>query len=123
MMEGVCISRVRQACEACKQGRRKCDGNRPCGRCVRLRKECLYVAKSLPRPRQGSVAVSKKQKQKHENQLILRGRGRAGLLTLLPFLSFSDEGLRLLASDAQRFLDGILGIRLGQYFLAGYVAD
>ena len=34
--------RSRLACETCRDLKRKCDGNQPCGACVRFEYECTY---------------------------------------------------------------------------------
>jgi hypothetical protein len=34
---------TRHACQACRELKRKCDGNQPCGACVRFEYECFYV--------------------------------------------------------------------------------
>ncbi|CEI41118.1 unnamed protein product [Fusarium venenatum] len=34
--------RSRLACETCRELKRKCDGNRPCGACVRFEYDCTY---------------------------------------------------------------------------------
>jgi PAS domain-containing protein len=39
----------RAACVACASGKRKCDGNRPCERCLRLGKECTFAEDSRRR--------------------------------------------------------------------------
>lgn len=36
--------RARKACEPCRERKRKCDGNRPCGYCVRFEYDCHYVS-------------------------------------------------------------------------------
>jgi hypothetical protein len=40
-------SRVIRACTCCRERRSKCDGQRPCDRCSRLGKECIYPEKSV----------------------------------------------------------------------------
>lgn len=40
------IKRITKACGACRQSKLRCDGERPCGRCDKLGKDCVY----LPRP-------------------------------------------------------------------------
>ncbi|KZF21107.1 hypothetical protein L228DRAFT_197893, partial [Xylona heveae TC161] len=34
--------RSKKACDSCRQRKRKCDGNRPCGTCMRYEYECTY---------------------------------------------------------------------------------
>lgn len=36
--------RARKACEPCRNRKRKCDGNNPCGSCVRFEYTCHYVS-------------------------------------------------------------------------------
>ncbi|KAA8903362.1 hypothetical protein TRICI_005720 [Trichomonascus ciferrii] len=42
---------TRQACQACRELKRKCDGNQPCGACVRFEYECFYVNETSKRRR------------------------------------------------------------------------
>lgn len=41
--------RVRKACEICKRRKVKCDGNQPCGNCVKHGQECQYISGTLRR--------------------------------------------------------------------------
>ena len=36
--------RARKACEPCRERKRKCDGNHPCGPCVRFEYDCHYMS-------------------------------------------------------------------------------
>ena len=48
--------RARKACEPCRERKRKCDANHPCGGCVRFEYDCHYVS---VRKRKGANAASK----------------------------------------------------------------
>ncbi|RUS19259.1 hypothetical protein BC937DRAFT_87762 [Endogone sp. FLAS-F59071] len=37
------FGRTREACSRCRIKRNKCDGQQPCGRCQRLRADCIYA--------------------------------------------------------------------------------
>lgn len=37
------FGRTREACSRCRTKRNKCDGQQPCGRCQRLRADCIYA--------------------------------------------------------------------------------
>ncbi|KAI9046014.1 uncharacterized protein KD926_005960 [Aspergillus affinis] len=47
--------RAKQACETCKQRKRKCDGKQPCGFCVRYEYDCAFDSQPRKRVATGST--------------------------------------------------------------------
>lgn len=43
--------RARMACEPCRQSKRKCDGDQPCGQCAKFDLQCFYRSKPRQRAR------------------------------------------------------------------------
>ncbi|KAL4810617.1 hypothetical protein BDV18DRAFT_155230 [Aspergillus unguis] len=36
------MKRIPKACSACRQSKVKCDGKRPCSRCIKIKKQCVF---------------------------------------------------------------------------------
>ncbi|PCD32027.1 protein RDR1 [Fusarium graminearum] len=51
--------RSRLACETCRELKRKCDGNQPCGACVRFEYDCIYNKQTNTNKRRKTVEQDK----------------------------------------------------------------
>ncbi|KAL4981742.1 hypothetical protein BDW68DRAFT_196104 [Aspergillus falconensis] len=86
------MKRIPKACSACRQSKVKCDGKRPCTRCEKIKKQCIFfeIPKDPVAERLESVEseLRRLQGQLDEMKQMLRfgqaesrTQGRAGVLT------------------------------------------
>eukprot|EP00903_Cladosiphon_okamuranus_P015990 g14768.t1 len=96
------LNALRRSCDACRRRKKKCDGERPCRRCLGVEEKCTYSKRRWPWP-------SSRQQQQRQPRL---GVHRSQVLLLNPT---SLKRCRLSASPAT----GLVGMR-ENYFLSDF---